>query len=46
MVLSEKYNVSISLVSQVRNGWIWTHITNKIHPRLKDKINKKQVFNL
>ena len=33
--LAKKYNTSISHVSQIRNGWIWTHVTNKRHSKLK-----------
>ena len=34
-VLSLKYKISVSCISQIRNGWIWTHATGFRHKKLK-----------
>lgn len=50
--LMSKYNMSKSNISQVKNGWLWSHVTGKRHPKLKlatdynENDNKKQILRI
>lgn len=49
-MIARQYNISVSTVSQIKNGKIWTHTTKHRHPDLllaSDEFdNKKQVLDL
>ena len=44
--MSERYNISIGVIYQIKNGKLWTHVTGFRHPDLKLSTDNKKYIDI